>query len=147
MDAVSPETREWPRPYRILAKLLLGFVYAWATVAGGHVMFPLGQTPFWPNIVLGGMAVLFGTVCLIAVGPEWWLVERAAVIMVCCAFACYAAVDSVRLVLGTGGDLGGTGALWISAGAFGWRLLVLTVDARRREQLPAMLVRIRQARA
>lgn len=118
--------RTWPTRQRIGARLLQAGVYVGATVAGVHVMFPEhgGNPPVW-SVALGAVTALAAAVATVATLRGRWMTEWIAVWFVGAAFACYGAIDSSRLIFGTGGDLGGIAVLFSLMCALGRRGLDL----------------------
>lgn len=120
--------RSWPVRQRIGARLMQGGVYAGAVTAGLHVMFPDRVGPVqgvWWAVALGGVSAAAGAVAFVATLRGKWMTEWVAVWFVGLAFACYGAIDSSRLLFGTGGDLGGIAVLFSATCAIGRRGLDL----------------------
>jgi hypothetical protein len=114
---VSHDPRPWPALLRLIGRWLYAGAYGWATVAGLHVVFPGrgdAELVAWWAVALGAMAALGGAVAFVATIADRWTVEWPAVWIVAGAFACYGAIDTIRLVFGHGADLGGVATLAVA---------------------------------
>lgn len=131
--------RSWPRWQRVTARAFQAGVYVGGTVAGAHVIFPDGDSTAqgtWWAIALGALAAGGGAVAGVATSRGRWMTEWVASWFVGAAFMCYGAIDSSRLLFGTGGDLGGIAVLFAATCAIGrrnldlWRFYLQTTTAR-----------------
>lgn len=128
------ETREWPASLRRSARVLLTLIYVGCGGAGLHVAWPVlwgGEHGTWWAVLLGGVAFASAALALVMMLVEFWGEEHVAAWVLSIVFGCYLAVDTLRLVFGSGADVGGTMLLLVCTAAVGLRIVNLRATRDR----------------